>query len=31
MARTRTEALIDGAELLNTPATRLRALELHDF
>ena len=31
MARTRTAALITGAELLNLPVTQLRALELHDF
>ena len=31
MARSRTAALITGAELLNLPVTQLRALQLHDF
>ena len=31
MARSRTAALISGAELLNLPVTQLRALQLHDF
>ena len=31
MARSRTAALITGAELLNVPVTQIRALELHDF
>ena len=31
MARSRTAALITGAELLSVPVTQLRALQLHDF
>ena len=31
MARSRTAALITGAELLNLPVTKLRALQLHEW
>ena len=31
MARSRTAALLDGAELLNLPVTTLRAIQLHEW
>jgi len=31
LSRSRTQALVDGAELMGVEATKLRVIELHDF